>query len=271
MPTTTFPLMRESIPLFLPLEDEASYRTYPFDEDHPLADEPMVEASEHGLAADSAYDRRDGLNAPYYKRLDGALEGVWVRRSVANKLHSVNKRLEPLGVEVFVFDGFRRVECQRAIFDHFDEVIRRENPKANEENIARLLDQYISDPRGFDAAKPETWFSHCTGAAVDLTLRLKRTGEFLFMGSLFDDPSEISHTDFFERSGAPDYASAIDARRNRRLLYFAMAAEGFANLPTEWWHFDWGDKMWAKNRRYLDRSLAIEPAWYGPADDPEPS
>jgi D-alanyl-D-alanine dipeptidase len=25
-----------------------------------------------------------------------------------------------------------------------------------------------------------------------------------------------------------------------------MAAEGFANNPNEWWHFSWGDQMWAK-------------------------
>jgi D-alanyl-D-alanine dipeptidase len=25
-----------------------------------------------------------------------------------------------------------------------------------------------------------------------------------------------------------------------------MTGEGFANYPEEWWHFSWGDQMWAR-------------------------
>jgi D-alanyl-D-alanine dipeptidase len=25
-----------------------------------------------------------------------------------------------------------------------------------------------------------------------------------------------------------------------------MTDAGFANYPNEWWHFSWGDQMWAK-------------------------
>jgi D-alanyl-D-alanine dipeptidase len=25
-----------------------------------------------------------------------------------------------------------------------------------------------------------------------------------------------------------------------------MTEEGFAGLPDEWWHFSWGDQMWAR-------------------------
>ncbi|WP_445010846.1 M15 family metallopeptidase [Vreelandella stevensii] len=30
-----------------------------------------------------------------------------------------------------------------------------------------------------------------------------------------------------------------------RLLYDAMRQQGFTNLPSEWWHFDLGDQLWA--------------------------
>ena len=39
-----------------------------------------------------------------------------------------------------------------------------------------------------------------------------------------------------------------EARANRRILYWVMAEAGFANNPTEWWHYSWGDQMWAKLR-----------------------
>ena len=36
-----------------------------------------------------------------------------------------------------------------------------------------------------------------------------------------------------------------EARANRRLLHWLMVEEGFAGHPDEWWHFSWGDQMWA--------------------------
>ena len=35
-------------------------------------------------------------------------------------------------------------------------------------------------------------------------------------------------------------------KENRRLLYSAMIDTGFTNLPSEWWHYDYGDENWAK-------------------------
>jgi D-alanyl-D-alanine dipeptidase len=29
------------------------------------------------------------------------------------------------------------------------------------------------------------------------------------------------------------------------LLHWLMVEEGFAGHPDEWWHFSWGDQMWA--------------------------
>ena len=36
-----------------------------------------------------------------------------------------------------------------------------------------------------------------------------------------------------------------EQRRNRRVLVDAMQRAGFVNYPAEWWHFSYGDKMWA--------------------------
>src|SRR5690606_40003770 len=86
---------------------------------------------------------------------------------------------------------------------------------------------------------------HSTGGAVDLTLRW-RGGESLFMGSLFADPSPVSHTAHFEALKGRLSFSEEEARANRRLLYWLMREAGFASNPSEWWHFSYGDQMWAK-------------------------
>lgn len=37
--------------------------------------------------------------------------------------------------------------------------------------------------------------------------------------------------------------------KNRRILYNVTIAAGFTNLPSEWWHYDYGDKFWAYFKR----------------------
>ena len=34
-------------------------------------------------------------------------------------------------------------------------------------------------------------------------------------------------------------------RNNRRILYYTMTKVGFTNLPSECWHFDYGDRVWS--------------------------
>ncbi|MDE3116999.1 MAG: D-alanyl-D-alanine dipeptidase, partial [Pseudomonadota bacterium] len=62
---------------------------------------------------------------------------------------------------------------------------------------------------------------------------------------IFDDVTQLAHRDHFERA-LPDPAySDEEARANRRLLHWLMSEEGFAGHPNEWWHFSFGDQLWA--------------------------
>jgi hypothetical protein len=110
---------------------------------------------------------------------------------------------------------------------------------------------------GADAPSP-----HATGAAVDLTIRWEG-GDPLWMGSLFDDASPLAHTARFDtETGAEAFSfSNEEARANRRLLYWLMVDAGFASNPSEWWHFSFGDQMWAKLRNEPEALYAgAEPA-----------
>ena len=46
-------------------------------------------------------------------------------------------------------------------------------------------------------------------------------------------------------------------RENRRLLYNTMVGQGFTNLPSEWWHFDYGNRFWAfyKKKKAIYRGV----------------
>jgi len=249
------------------------FKDVPLDVTDPRRDEELVDLADWGIAASGYYARADGLNAPYYRRFAAALEQVLCRRSVAELLGQVNEQLSPLGIELFVLNGYRPLEMQRVLWEFFLARGRERLDNPTEADCVAFAGIYCSDPRTFDPSDPHTWPAHITGGAVDLTLRIRKTGESLFMGSIFDDPSELSHTAYFEKVAAEQAGresqlplSHREAMRNRRLLFWAMNQVGFANYPYEWWHFDWGTQAWVMNLGTpSDGSELPRCAWYGPA------
>lgn len=248
------------------------YKNVGVDLSDPRSGEVLVDLSEWGIAGHGYYSRTDGLNAPYYRRFAAALERVWCRRSVAERLTKANERLSPLGVEIFVLNGYRPLALQRELWAFYIKQAGERLDNPTEADCVAFAGEYCSDPRAFDEADSRTWPTHITGGAVDVTLRVEHTGELLFMGGVFDDPAELSHTAYFEKLGTGHQAgqerislSQSEALRNRRLLYWAMTEAGFANYPFEWWHFDWGTQFWVINCRCSDESARPKRAWYGPA------
>ncbi|MDZ4835918.1 MAG: M15 family metallopeptidase [Candidatus Melainabacteria bacterium] len=235
------------------------YHDVPILLDSELATEPLHFVGDHGLASESYYARRDGLNAPYYKSFATASKKVHLRKTVVEKLVSINRLLERYNAELYLMDGFRPIELQFEVWDDFVAQARSVMDNPTDEECAHYAGFYCSDPRSFDESNFKTWPTHSTGGAIDLSLRSLESKQELFFGSVFDDATEISYSDHFEKvSNENSSASIVEARRNRRLLYWAMLAEGFANYPYEWWHFDWGTQMWVTNSK--EQSLS---ACYG--------
>ena len=108
--------------------------------------------------------------------------------------------------------------------------------------------KFVSDPVPDTKVPP----AHTTGGAIDLTL-LDPEGRELPMGCGFDAFTDKTCAAYFE---APEHVQGAEneqVRENRRLLYYAMIDAGFTNLPSEWWHYDYGDRFWA----YYMRKPAI--------------
>jgi D-alanyl-D-alanine dipeptidase len=54
-----------------------------------------------------------------------------------------------------------------------------------------------------------------------------------------------SLTDFGEKVHMHSDLITEEQKVNRTLLREAMTKAGFAYYPLEWWHYCWGDRMWA--------------------------
>ena len=225
--------------------------------DNALFGEAMVEARDHGLKGENFY--ASDKNPPYWLKVEGATEKLLLRASVAEKLARVNARIAPAGLELFLFDAWR----PRSVQAYFHDVwmpreLQRRHPALTGAALTEEVERYWSAPSS-DENSPAP---HATGGAVDLTLRW-RGGDALWMGSMFDDVTALANTDRFEDLAADNFSfSDQEARANRRLLQWLMLEEGFAGHPDEWWHFSWGDQMWAA-------LMAAPSAHYGLASIPK--
>ncbi|GIT90979.1 hypothetical protein JANAI62_14340 [Jannaschia pagri] len=219
------------------------YRDHPIDLDDSRGADPMADVRSHGIAGENAYF--SPRTAPYHGRAEGAVPDLLLRQPLIAALSTVNGRLAPYDLELWVFDAWRPIAVQNHFHDHWmPRHLRDLHPTWTAERIATEVEKYWA--RG-SAGPPDPLSPppHATGAAVDLTIRYRHGAE-LFMGTIFDDVSEASNTDYFEEEPSGLAFSAREARANRRLLYWLMVEAGFVNNPTEWWHFSKGDQMWAR-------------------------
>ena len=173
---------------------------------------------------------------PFYHRMgiEGALDDCYVRKTVQEKLLEAQAYL-PEGLKFAVMDGYRPLAVQEYLWNKERRKLQRIYGSCMDEMLDEMTSKYVSKP-SYDIYNPSV---HNTGGAVDLTL-ITDNGYYLDMGTLFDDFSTNAWTDEFE-----DTVLFPEVRNNRRILYNAMTRAGFTNLPTEWWHFDYGDKFWA--------------------------
>ena len=82
---------------------------------------------------------------------------------------------------------------------------------------------------------------HSTGGALDLSL-CDKFGNPLKMGSDIDQMDKTSEPDFYANV---DEKEAIVWNSRRKLLREIMIKFGFSQHPKEWWHYSYGDQLWA--------------------------
>ena len=187
-------------------------------------DEPIISLSKLGLKVRPEYN---------IQGIPGSYPDCYVRETVAKKLLEVEKKL-PNGLRLLIFDGYRPICIQQRLWNFYRQEIKNKNPNLSNEEIDFKTSFFVSKP-SYDEFQPSL---HNTGGAIDLTL-IDKDGNQLDMGTKFDDFSDKAWTNHFEK-----YEKNEIVRDNRRILYEAMINEGFTNLPSEWWHYDYGTKFW---------------------------
>lgn len=180
-----------------------------------------------GIDVDLRYAGSDNFAG---RVLYGRLDCAWLRREAADGLLAAARWLaqERPGWTLRVLDAMRPQRVQEAIWVDVADTPAQE---------------YF--------ANPERGSIHSYGMAVDVTL-LQPDGTEADMGSGFDEMNAISHPEYeAEHLALGQLTPAQLAERG--WLRRAMREAGFHGIASEWWHFDFGDRIAV--RRDLPRVL----------------
>jgi len=156
-----------------------------------------------------------------------------VRKSITEKLLRVSLSL-PKGINLVLIEGYRTTESQQRDWNFSFEKIKKENPNWTDEQIEQKV--------GLVVARPLPLANHHCGGAVDVTL-VYSDGILLDMGTpCLDEDIDIS---FYGKFKMFSEEITDEQKHNRKILRDAMESEDFVWYPNEWWHYCWGDRMWA--------------------------
>ena len=157
-----------------------------------------------------------------------------VRSEVYERLKAASSLL-PEGIGLCVWDAWRPFALQKELYEKYSALVTEEFQLQNcsKEEREAVIRKFVSEPEKNEMVPPV----HTTGGSVDVTL-VDKTGKLLSMGTEFDEFSEKSDTAYFENT------SEEEIKKNRRMLYRVMTEAGFTNLPSEWWHYDYGNRFW---------------------------
>lgn len=186
------------------------------------AGEPLVDAevwlADAEVLVKDTYGRRLLLDRRPQLLRQGVVDQLLVAQEVLRD-HEVGGDLQ-----LVLLDCWRTAEHQEALLKAYREQTRGRPG-------------YVADVDGQPYRAP-----HLTGGAVDVSLALH--GVPLRLGSHHDEFSTDAHLAAYEMFD--EDAAMLGTRNLRRLLATAMLAAGFAPLRNEWWHWSYGDDVWAR-------------------------
>lgn len=160
-----------------------------------------------------------------------------LRKTVYEKLCLAQKQL-PDGWKFKIYEGLRSLSVQKILFDEHYNNLRLKNSNKSEEELfkeACLLVAPVSLFKGATNVPP-----HSTGGAVDLEV-INSNGNLIDFGMTIKDWYKVD-PDICETYSQKISAEAI---QNRKTLLDIMNKHDFVNYPREWWHFSYGDRLWA--------------------------
>lgn len=159
-----------------------------------------------------------------------ANEHIQLRKTVANMLVQVSELLSN-NLALYVIEGVRSIEEQQKRWDRGYKKIQIEFSDKDEAFWKKQI--------GLLVARPSPLANHNCGGAVDVQLFDKEKNDFVDMGTSAQSGFGYRATKMLSEE------INLEQKQNRAVLRNVMEQVGFVWYPGEWWHYCYGDRMWA--------------------------
>ncbi|MFC1610037.1 M15 family metallopeptidase [Myxococcota bacterium] len=154
-----------------------------------------------------------------------------VREAAFEKVGRISKRLDDEEKALIIRSVWRSFSHQRLLWQNRVDLLQRENPEIHQNQIRAMAEYFIA---------PETKSMHATGGAVDALIFDLKADRVMDFGT--NDGLNIT----LSRRCYPLHPDITpQAKRNRELLIGLFEEEGLVCDIKEYWHFDFGNIIWA--------------------------
>jgi zinc D-Ala-D-Ala dipeptidase len=153
-------------------------------------------------------------------------------RSYIYKMLKEAKKILPKNYHFMIYEAYKPMNAQIKSWNNIKKQIQKKRPDLdpNSRNFLEICDIYVANP--YDRGS-----GHQAGASIDLTLCDSNKAEY-DMGTKIREFSELTNMNAI--------GLTEKQKKNRQLLKKTMETVGFVNYPNEWWHFSFGDFLWAQ-------------------------
>lgn len=157
-----------------------------------------------------------------------------VREEIVEKIGRISKALDKQDKRLIIRSAWRSFSHQRMIWENQKAFIAKNNPEKTNEQVDVLVSRFIAPPEKS---------MHSTGGAVDALIFDLSTNRVMDFGTNHGLDIDLNEKCFPQH---PEISA--QAKKNRLLLIHLFENEGFFCDTKEYWHFDFGNVIWATKK-----------------------
>lgn len=158
-----------------------------------------------------------------------------VREALVDKLRRICKTLKKENKILIIRSAWRSFEHQRLIWHDRVKLLQKKHPNMTSKEINDLVSYFVAPP---------TKSMHATGGAIDALIYDQKNARVMDFGT-----NEGLKLDLNKKCYPYHPTISLTAKRNRKLLIHLFENEGFVVDVKEYWHFDFGNVIWALEKK----------------------
>ncbi len=138
----------------------------------------------------------------------------------------------PSGYYFILYEGIRSLSDQIKLWNEIIKQKKNEFPDLdiNSEEFLSICNEFVANPYRQGSG-------HQSGGSIDVSLVNENGIEYDMGGAV---------RGFNCHPSMEDLNISAEAMKNRKILKTALESVGFINYPPEWWHYSFGDRLWAR-------------------------